>query len=249
MKTFGLMSLQLFAVLAIMVLVDFSQLWTRILPDKLPHFAHQVVFYVIGIANLMSVLALYLVKDRYPANYLLMALTTALSGLFWGMTRSQTDITLHFQIVGILAFTMLTATVVSAMLSKNEFKLKGSSLLLASLGPGWLVGCVTNALVSTLWLPTGSLEVLGALGFSFLLLCIMLLDAGKVLVNCEPDEFMTVIVSMESSLLVVVSIPFFVLSFCLLHTGEAVLDTNETEAPPTTLRPDEIGAPNALVLA
>ncbi|CAE7599329.1 unnamed protein product [Symbiodinium natans] len=177
-----------------------------------------------------------------------MATTTLLSGFFWGMTRSHSDVTMHFQIVGILMFTMCAAAVVSSVLGSKDVKLGSGSMLLASLASGWLFGCVINALVCTVWLPTGSLEVLAATGFSFLLVCIMLLDAGKFLVSCEPDDFMSVIVSMDSSLLVIVSIPFFVLSFCLLHTGEAVLDpTVDVEAghPPA----DHIGASNAFVIA
>eukprot|EP00439_Symbiodinium_sp_Y106_P086891 s82_g36.t1 len=157
----------------------------------------------------------------------------------------------HDPIVGILMFTMGAAVVSSWALATKDPKMPGGSMLLASLAPGWLMGCVINALICTLWLPTGSLEVLAATGFSFLLICIMLLDAGKYLVSCEPDDFMSVIVSMDSSLLVIVSIPFFVLSFCFLHTGEAVLDpTGDVEAPTEQLPvPDHIGASNTLVIA
>ncbi|CAE7650187.1 unnamed protein product [Symbiodinium pilosum] len=252
-KTFGLLTMQLMLVLGVMVLVDFTTLWEQLVPDHLPGIFRQVVFYTVGLTNLVSVVGLYFAKDRYPANYVFMALTTLLSGLFWGLTRSHSNITMHFQIVGILAFTMCAATVVSAVFGGREMKMKGGSLLLASLAPGWLIGCVINALVCTLWSPTGSLEVLGATGFSFLLVCIMLLDAGKFLVSCQPDDFMSVIVSMDSSLLVIVSIPFFVLSFCLLHTGEAVLDpmvSEDLEAPPENVPvPEHLGAPNTLVIA
>jgi len=251
LKTFALMTLQLMLVFGIMVLVDWARPWEKTPPGHHPEILRQVIFYTIGFLNLVSVVGLYFAKDRYPTNYMLMATTTLLSGVFWGMTRAHSEVTMHFQIVGILMFTMGAAVVSSWALATKDPKMPGGSMLLASLAPGWLMGCVINALICTLWLPTGSLEVLAATGFSFLLICIMLLDAGKYLVSCEPDDFMSVIVSMDSSLLVIVSIPFFVLSFCLLHTGEAVLDpTGDVEAPTEQLPvPDHIGASNTLVIA
>lgn len=55
-------------------------------------------------------------------------------------------------------------------------------------------------------------------GFSLLLLCILLVDVGRLLVRCQPDDFMpgprcprrwprmrSVLVSMDSTLMVVVT--------------------------------------------
>eukprot|EP00913_Durusdinium_trenchii_P031165 g29182.t1 len=85
MKTFALMGFQLALVLAITVSVDYVQLWGAMMPT-LGQTPAQVVFYVIGAINFTSILALQNFKDdRYPLNYLLLCVTTVLSGIFWGL--------------------------------------------------------------------------------------------------------------------------------------------------------------------
>eukprot|EP00913_Durusdinium_trenchii_P031166 g29183.t1 len=104
---------------------------------------------------------------------------------------------------------MAGASIASGILTNLERKIAGPHLLLASILPY-------------------PLEVSGAIGFSFLLICILLVDVGKLLDRCRPDDFMAVLVAMNSTLMVVVSIPFFVLTFCFLHSGEA-MDRATTE--------------------
>ncbi|CAE8622483.1 unnamed protein product, partial [Polarella glacialis] len=74
------------------------------------------------------------------------------------------------------------------------------------------------------------ITVLGGIGFSLLLLIILMLDAGKYLIRCRPDDFMRVVVAMNSTMIVVVSIPFFVISFCFLHSTDTVMDEEEAGA-------------------
>ncbi|CAK9049265.1 Uncharacterized protein SCF082_LOCUS27311 [Durusdinium trenchii] len=227
MKTFALMGFQLALVLAITVLVDYLQLWGAMMPT-LGQTPAQVVFYVIGAINFTSILALQNFKDRYPLNYLLLCVTTVLSGIFWGLTRGVTNVTIHFQILAILSFTMAGASIASGILTNLERKIAGPHLLLASILPCWFVGCLIDALLTFLLFKLDPLEVSGAIGFSFLLICILLVDVGKLLDRCRPDDFMAVLVAMNSTLMVVVSIPFFVLTFCFLHSGEA-MDRATTE--------------------
>ena len=49
------------------------------------------------------------------------------------------------RILAILAFTMCGAAVVAGILTNLEIKLTGSRILVASLGPAWMVASVTNA--------------------------------------------------------------------------------------------------------
>ncbi|CAL1135990.1 unnamed protein product [Cladocopium goreaui] len=174
--------------------------------------------------NFTCILALRGFKDRYPFNYLLLALTTVMSGTFWGLTRGLTDFTFHFQILAILAFTMCGAAVISSILADLETKMTGSRILVASVMPAWLVASVINAILTEMIFRLKVMEVVGAIGFSLLLICILLVDVGKLLVRCRPDDFMSVIVAMNSTLMVVVSIPFFFLTFCFLHSGEVFLE-------------------------
>lgn len=100
----------------------------------------------------------------------------------------------------------------------------GPKLLVATLAPGWLLGATLNVLISRVFVQETDRVVLGSTGLSMLLLCILSMDAGRYLILCKPDDFMKIVVAMNSTLMVVVSIPFFVLSFCFIHTGEAVVD-------------------------
>lgn len=229
MKTFGLMGVQLIFVLALSVVIDYLKLWDIVRPILGETFS-EVIFYFIGALNLTCILALQGFKDRYPLNYLLLALTTVMSGMFWGLTRGVTDFTLHFQILAILGFTMCGAAVISTILADLETKMTNSRILLASLMPSWLMASVINAILSESIFHLKVIEVVGSIGFSLLLICILLVDVGKLLVRCRPDDFMSVIVAMNSALMVVVSIPFFVLTFCFLHSGEALTERAISDA-------------------
>lgn len=229
-KTFSLMAIQTLFVLVIMVFVDMYYISLRV-PDE-SGVTSKIVLYSVGVLNLLCIMLLYCLKDRYPQNYALLALTTILSGIFWGITRTVISNTLGFQIAGIICIAMFVAAAISAILTMR--KLEGVYVVIASMLIGWISGSVINIMVASLLFREVALVVLGAIGFSFLLICIITLDAGRYLIRCKPDDFMSVIVSMNSTLMVVVSIPFFVLSFCFLHTGDAVLDREEevTQAAP-----------------
>ena len=222
MKTFSLMAFQLLVVLGLAVLIDFQNFWDVMRPS-MGATPSQVMFYFIGALNFISIMALQTFKDRYPCNYALLAVTTLMSGAFWGLTRGVTDFTIHFQILAILSFTMCSATVVSGILTNLETKISGMHILMLSLMPAWLIASVINANLSFLIFHLDPLEIAGSTGFSFVLILILVVDVGKLLERCHPDDFMAVIVSMNSTLMVVVSIPFFVLTFCFLHSGEAMM--------------------------
>eukprot|EP00933_Yihiella_yeosuensis_P054906 TRINITY_DN53493_c0_g1_i1.p1 TRINITY_DN53493_c0_g1~~TRINITY_DN53493_c0_g1_i1.p1 ORF type:complete len:399 (-),score=32.46 TRINITY_DN53493_c0_g1_i1:230-1426(-) len=234
-KTFSLMGMQMMLVFAIMVLVDVYSLSESL-------FAHsgnqsRVILYVFGLLNLTCLMCLYCAKERYPHNYIFLALSTLLSGVFWGLTKKVMDTLLGFQIIATLCISMFVAAPMSAFLTDR--KLSGTSVLLSCMIGGWTVGCFADIIVASVILKEDPIVILGSVGFSFLLLSILTLDAGKLLIRCHPDDFMSVIVSMNSTLMVVVSIPFFVLSFCFLHTGDAVLDDGRDEEAPSTQQAPE----------
>eukprot|EP00913_Durusdinium_trenchii_P023140 g21721.t1 len=208
-KTFSLMTLQLAVVFSLMVTVDHYQIWSNVLSDpRQGHFqdvGQEVIFYSAGFATLLCIMAMFCLKERFPLNYWLMAVTTVMSGMFWGMTRAVVQTTMHFQIVAILFCSMLGATVASQVLQKQ----RGPKLLILSLAPGWALGASCNVLVSR-----------------------------RYLLHCKPDDFMKVVVSMDSTLMVVVSIPFFVLSFCFIHTGEAVIEDEQEQEVAQVVRED-----------
>ncbi|CAE7405272.1 unnamed protein product [Symbiodinium pilosum] len=231
-KTFGLLALQLLVALAIGAVMSYLKLWKEFEIPSSPAVT-EVITYSTGAVNLLCVLLLHFLSDRFPANYLCLLLTTMVSGFFWGLTHLAPqfgDELVHVQIGLILFITMFVAAVVSYILDSREEKITGSSLIAISLGSGYLLGAITNVLLFTLVLEATPFQIFGGIGFALLLLGILLLDVGGLLITCQPDDFMTVIVAMNSTLLVIVSIPFFFLGFCILRLGEA-REVEEPHAP------------------
>jgi len=242
-KTFGLLGLQLLVVLAIMAGASLflekhrgSSAW------MIPPFA----FYFLGFLALCGLLFLNFARETYPLNYVALAGVTLLVGAFWGTTRLAFDTWLHFQVIGILCVTMLVAAVVSALCSLR--KMEPWSLLLGSLLSGWAVASAADFFAVSLAPPELGVRpdsALFAVCLSLLLmLAVLVLDAGPMLVKCNPDDFMRVIISMDSALLIVVSVPIFLLSCCVLHTwnlGDQAIE--EAGEVPLGLRGGPLGAP------
>eukprot|EP00435_Cladocopium_sp_Y103_P027730 s2290_g6.t2 len=228
-KTFGLMTLQLCAVLLIAVPLREAELLDLITyPEEMGNLLRQGIVYSFGVLNLLCILLLHCYKDHFPANYLLLVITTLSSGVFWSMAYNKNFMTMmQFEILAILCITMFCATVISRILSGLERKLHGSVVLLLSFFPGWCTGCCAILLQRFLLTPPVPLELAGACSLSAILIGILFLDVGPLLVRCDPDDFMRVIVSMNSTMMVVVSIPFFFLAFCMLR-----LDHREDDLAP-----------------
>mmetsp|Transcript_46034 Transcript_46034/g.121616 ORF Transcript_46034/g.121616 Transcript_46034/m.121616 type:complete len:358 (+) Transcript_46034:77-1150(+) len=214
-KTFGLIGFQLLLVFGLMVVVDVSL--TRHHGFK---SQSQFIFYALGFLALCSILLLHSVREKYPVNYLVLAVVTLVVGVFWGTTRLAFNTWLHFQVIGVLCITMFVAAAMSVVWSTQ--KMEPWSLLFASLMPGWVVATILDFLIvamtpAELDIQTSSALVSVCLAF-LLMLAVLVLDVGVMLVKCNPDDFMRVIISMDSALLVVVSMPIFMLSCCILHT-------------------------------
>ncbi|CAE7437451.1 unnamed protein product [Symbiodinium natans] len=221
-KTFGLLALQLLVALSIGAAMSYLQLWKKFEVPSSPAIT-EVITYATGAVNLLCVLLLHFLSDRFPANYMCLMLTTVISGIFWGLTHLAPqfgDELVHVQIGLVLCITMFVAAVLSYILDSREEKMDGCSLVAICVGSGYILGSLTNVLIFTLVLEATAFQLFGGIGFALLLLGILLLDVGGLLVSCLPDDFMTVIVAMNSTLLVIVSIPFFFLGFCILRLGE-----------------------------
>eukprot|EP00442_Polarella_glacialis_P055221 CAMPEP_0115072524 /NCGR_PEP_ID=MMETSP0227-20121206/14279_1 /TAXON_ID=89957 /ORGANISM="Polarella glacialis, Strain CCMP 1383" /LENGTH=325 /DNA_ID=CAMNT_0002459283 /DNA_START=36 /DNA_END=1009 /DNA_ORIENTATION=+ len=228
MKTFGLLGLQQGLVFAIMVLFD-------LLAHRRKGFVTaqsvecQVLFYCLGLVNMMALTSLYSVRNWYPQNYCCLAAITMIAGVFWGLARSVAASTLHFQLMTVMTVTMFAAAAFSWVLTRE--KSLPCVVVMLSVGLGWLVGSVV--LVGTArYMQADTRETCLAIGFSLLLVFLMLIDVLKLLITCRPDDFMKVIVFMNSALLVVVSIPFFMLLFCFLHGDTDIRNLEFLEEAP-----------------
>merc|ERR1712087_448620 len=162
---------------------------------------------------------LHFMKDLYPLNYALLGLTTLLVGVFWGLNPIDFGAWLHFQVIGILMIAMIVSTVLAAVLTTEKVR-PWQGLLVSHLA-GWSVGATIDVVIvlhfglsSLAWAMTAVVATL------VLLVGVLLLDSGQLLVRGNPDDFLTVIITMDSALLVV-SMPIFVLSCCLLHASPA----------------------------
>jgi len=221
LKTFGLLSVQLMAVLSVMLLVDSSGSYMQ-----LNAAWSKVVFAGLGLATTTALAVLVGCRERYPDNYVLLALVTVLVGLYWGMGYSVFSSGFHLQVAGILTVTTCTATALMAGLPLHDH---GPSTFVGPLLVGWLVGSVSDlVLAPSLGKPLLT-AVLAALTALFLLV-FLVLSVGTRLVSCNPDDFMRVIIAMDSTLLVVVSIPLFFIISCLVHLEAATEDLEAAEA-------------------
>jgi len=214
----GLISVQLAVVFAMMLLV-------HVLVRS--HFSTaseegQMLFYGLGAVTLFLILWLHFLKDNYPINYVLLVFTTLLVGLFWGLTPFMFGYHLHFQVIGILVVAMMVSTIAAGLLTRE--KADPWRVLLVSQFVGWLAGSFADVFVMTyLGMSTVAWTMVAVMIALTLLIGVLLLDAGHLLVKCNPDDFMRVVVAMDSALLVV-SMPIFVLSCCLLHASPADFD-------------------------
>lgn len=220
LKVFGLITFQLMIVFCVMLVTD------GVLHREGPQIAKQGslfmgLFYSIGSATLLALVLLHVFRQRFPLNYFILAANTVLVGIFWGFAGSVFTLTLHFQVVGVMVVAMFLATVLSAALTHQ--KLDTRHMLLASLTLGWLAGSVLDLMVApTFGVPLS--HALVAIGVALLLFCCLLGMAGSLLVQCNPDDFMRVVVVMDAALLVVPSIPFFLVALCLIQCGSEGLD-------------------------
>lgn len=201
LKALGLLCAQLFVVLAIMVastLVRIDGVMSNAVPGVLLAAIVLVILALIILSGL---------KAFYPLNYILLGLVTVLAGLAWGIAGELLPAHVHFQIIGIICIAMVCVTCLATALSFSA--LEPWPLVLMSIFSGWLVGVVTDAWLAQLlgigdWKHTWI-----AIAVTFVLFLIFTWEAGRLLVDCNPDTFMNVVVAMDSSLLVVVSIPVF----------------------------------------
>lgn len=206
LKTFGLISVQLVAVLCIMVLVDrFSS------QSVLGKGASRLVFVLLGTATGIVTFILQVFRNRYPCNYLLLAALTLLVGSFWGMGHSVFSEWFHVQVAVILAVGTCTATAVMALGTHED----GLAALVGPLFVGWLAGSVADLVLASCLGRNLHYSAM-AVWMAFLLLVLLLILSGGQLVACDPDEFMRAVVGMDSTLMVVVSIPLFLVLACLV---------------------------------
>jgi MFS family permease len=158
----------------------------------------------------------------YPVNYAWLFIVTVLLGIFWGITGMSGYAWLpnefHFTLVGTAAIAMASASLCFLLVSR--WNLSARRQIAVSLFSGWLVGSIAMGVVGYRWLHQSYGSVFATAGLTLFLFGMLIFHAGTTLVRCNPDDFLKVIIAADS-VLFLVCIPVWVLSFCWLHCSDA----------------------------
>lgn len=243
-KTFSLLTLQFAVVFVEMMVVE------SFIPEgkkSLRSAVWQYLFLSLGGAVLLSICLLYGYRNSYPKNYILLVAVTISVGAFWGVTSIIDDRRLHNQLIAIMGITMFVATPVSMVFTKKM--LNPWHAVIGSLLVGWLTGSAT-----VMWFEHGfdhsrSPEVslmwsMAAMWVALLLLVTVLFDVGHLLVRCDPDDFLRVIIATNSTLLVVVSVPFLLVVACSLKACTRQQDFEAVQTPPAPAMSEPAAPPD-----
>jgi len=223
MKTFGLIAIQCAIVFGISALVDFALTATQ-----WRGHTPKAICIGLGLVNVLVLYVLHSVKRRFPTNYITLAFFTLIIGASWGIGGSAFATHAHFQLLAIIFLGMGVAAAFQTL--AMHVALDGCLAFAAPLLAGWLAGSVA-VVVSTQRLGEDTVCSLVAASISFVQFVWLMVDMNGTLRKCNPDDFMKVIVSLDSTLLVIVSIPLFVVATCVLHSSvdpdRSALDADE----------------------
>jgi len=185
------------------------------------------LLFAIGLFSIILISLLYRFSSQYPLNYLILLIITLTAGLFWRLACWFFTVEAVMILVGIMGMSSFFATLGPTFVRNESI---GPYLLLwMSVGAGWLGGSAAFAFIvllsdaSHLALLTGTIS-------SFCLFSLFLLAASRMLTQCDPDDFMKVIVYMDAFLLVVVSIPVFIIASYLM-CGALIFDLASSRSP------------------
>lgn len=194
-----------------------------------------LLFWNLVIASLLCILIQYECQSRYPANYVLLALSTLLLTLLWslggesGMLFSPST-EFHTLLLGIMVVAVMVAVPLMHALSFTS--LEAEPAVCSAILIGWLVGAV--AILSSHWFYEIGLDsALVAAGITFLLFVALLVDIGGRLAVGDPDSWMRVVIAMDASLLMTVSMPFLVI---IAGIGRAMKGESDRERAARTRR-------------
>jgi len=135
-------------------------------------------------------------------------------GICWGLGGNLLDTKAHIQLLGIICAAMSIATAIQALMLHCD--IKGWKAIYLPLLAGWASGSTAMVLVM-LSLGGQWRWSLIAVGISLGQFLWLMMDMGRPLQGGDPDDFMKVVVSMDSTLLVIVSIPLFIAATCIVH--------------------------------
>lgn len=190
-------------------------------------------FWTLCAVSVVCIVALYYYKQVYPCNYILLAVNTVTISLTWsfgGMAgvlfKEETH--LHLQVLAILVLAIFVTAMLGHVLSLC--KMESELLVPFSFFIGWLTASMANLFFLMANRDTFENTAFVAAGITFLLYGIVLIDVGGKLISGNPDNFMRIVVAFDSTMLVITSIPFLVLSFCLVRSFKHAEERQQANA-------------------
>lgn len=223
LKAMIIASLQLLCVLAIMCFVRVFN-WDQRFASEDPTTT-TTSFGAMVAALVLSLLLLDVWKTDYPRNYVMLLVVTVLGGLVWGVGGVFLGDNMHFQIVGIMCITTMVAAVAMYVLSRWKRGTPYEVVMLSTL-LAWAVASAVDLTVASMY-SADKLQCLGSIGLTFFFVMIFLLQSGPLLVECEPDSFMKLVLTMDATLLFMVALPVLwtcSLTFCVTSFLQPVRD-------------------------
>jgi len=240
-KIFSLLSVQFAVIFAIMLVAE------CLLPhaaafaprEHQPHFSRggpfdgtrYLAFGGLGLLVLSTLSATYIMRNRFPINYLLLGVVSIAVGLFWGMASVLHDSVIYNQVVAIMGLAMMVATPTTMWLTRIE--IDPWQTIIATLLVGWFIASVVVLMLAPPE-PAQPGATLVSMAAAFLLLGTFFFNAGRLLVRCSPDDVLRVVVTANATLLVVVSIPFMLLVSIVIKACN-LEDTDEAEPEPNSI--------------
>jgi len=200
LKALSLLCSQLLVVLGIMLAIEVSGLaseWDR-------SMSAGILIFFIAMA-VVGLIALKYCMDVFPTNYCLLAVVTLLAGFVWGVGGQLLPAQMHFQVMGVVTGAMVFSTMSIAVLARA--RLSSSKSVFGSVIFGWIVAAVADAIIAQHF-GIDQMSIVISVFVALGLFVVFGWEAGQLLVDCNPDSFMSVVIAMDASLLVVLSIPF-----------------------------------------
>uniref|UniRef100_A0A7S1REH1 Uncharacterized protein n=1 Tax=Alexandrium catenella TaxID=2925 RepID=A0A7S1REH1_ALECA len=180
----------------------------------------------------------WLVRHRYPWNYLLLLITTLMAGTFWSFTENSVfrdSVNMPMQVCIIMAV-MITTWLMFVVMPIKTYEMEVTFL---SLFVGWIIGSAVNVgVVMATGLPISSAVLPTA---AVLVSCVVILaGVAKPMLRCCADDYMIVALAMTANLFLLVSVPVVCFLISLGGSGCSCGGDEEAEVGQQQQQPEQL---------
>mmetsp|Transcript_175652 Transcript_175652/g.563304 ORF Transcript_175652/g.563304 Transcript_175652/m.563304 type:complete len:340 (-) Transcript_175652:389-1408(-) len=224
LKVYGLLSIQLTIVMCLLFVVRYLVTTNEVNETLLTGG-----FYTMGAVAVLGTLLLRLYADIYPWNYVGLANVTLMVGVCWGLLPGNLSQSyMHIQVLAIVLFTAVGNFVLAPLLTGE--KVEPWSSIVISHFVTWLVGSVLAiVLASQFGYSTYAWSLLAATLAGLLIMAALAFGGGTLMVHCNPDSFLHVVIAMDCGMLVVTAPLFLLASFLFFTYPEEVAPQLQAE--------------------